>query len=453
MRVEVITDERGRRLAIKRADDPVEAARLRREADLLDVATHPGLVELVDFVDGPQAALSTTYVEGGTLAGDCALEPEEVAGAAAAVASTLADLHGLGLVHGAVAPEHVLLDGDGRPVLCSVGYGGLAGERRPAAPGVAEQFVDSARADEDPLDPTADVYGAGALVVFLLAKANGRARGGPADALRRVAERATSPVVADRPTARQLADDIHDQVPGARLPRSARAPVASPRLDRSELYGHQRPLEAWRKAQAPISHPSRGRLRAGVAAMAVIGAVAVGLVALRGGVSPPEPSAEPVLTTVPTPAPSGVTSSVAPTTSVPRATTTLPRAGCPGVSGPLTADVDGDGCADEVRYVGGVVEGAGRRWQVGEADDVIALGDWSCTGSRTLAVLRPASGEVFAFSGWASADHQVEAPLLARVAGGRALRAADLDADGCNELVVERADGAPAVLRAPRSGR
>ena len=96
---------------------------------------------------------------------------------------------------------------------------------------------------------------------------------------------------------------------------------------------------------------------------------------------------------------------------------------------------------------------AGRRWQVGEADDVIAVGDWSCTGSRSLAVLRPGSGEVFAFTGWATADHRAEAPLLARVAGGRALRAADLDGDGCNELVVERAEGAPAVLRAPRSGR
>jgi hypothetical protein len=106
-----------------------------------------------------------------------------------------------------------------------------------------------------------------------------------------------------------------------------------------------------------------------------------------------------------------------------------------------------------VRFSGGVVEAAGLRWQMGEADDVIAVGDWSCSGGRSLAVLRPGTGEVYAFTGWASADRELEAPLVARVAGGRALRAADLDADGCNELVVERAEGAPAVLRAGRNGR
>ena len=63
---------------------------------------------------------------------------------------------------------------------------------------------------------------------------------------------------------------------------------------------------------------------------------------------------------------------------------------------------------------------------------------------------RWAVGEVFTFEGWATADHDVRAPLLARVPGGQTVRAADLDADGCNELVVERVGAAPAVLRASR---
>jgi hypothetical protein len=122
------------------------------------------------------------------------------------------------------------------------------------------------------------------------------------------------------------------------------------------------------------------------------------------------------------------------------------------VDGPLAADVDGDGCAESVRFADGVAEAAGALWSVGRADDVVAVGDWSCSGVRTLAVLRPGTGEVFAFSGWASAGHDLQAPRVGQVAGGSGLRAADLDGDGCNELVVERVADAPAVLRAPRAG-
>ncbi len=121
MRVDVVTDERGRRLAVKRAEDGQDAARLRREADLLDAATHPGLIEVVELVDGSEAVLSTMHLDGGSFGKDRAFDIEEIGGAVAAVASTVADLHGMGLVHGAIAPDHVLLDADGRPVLCSLG--------------------------------------------------------------------------------------------------------------------------------------------------------------------------------------------------------------------------------------------------------------------------------------------------------------------------------------------
>jgi hypothetical protein len=120
------------------------------------------------------------------------------------------------------------------------------------------------------------------------------------------------------------------------------------------------------------------------------------------------------------------------------------------VEGVLSADVDGDGCAEEVRIADGVVEAGASRWAVGEAADVVAIGDWTCSGSRSLAVLRPRTGEVFTFAAWASAERDVEAPLLARIEGGRSLRAADLDSDGCHELIVERTVGAPTVLRADR---
>src|SRR5881398_1654250 len=99
MRVDTSSIEQpgGRRQVVKAAEGPDDAARLRREADLLEVAAHPGLVEAIAFTDGSAPALRTAYV-GDSLADGAALDVHEVAGVVAAVAATLADLHDLGLV-------------------------------------------------------------------------------------------------------------------------------------------------------------------------------------------------------------------------------------------------------------------------------------------------------------------------------------------------------------------
>jgi hypothetical protein len=86
---------------------------------------------------------------------------------------------------------------------------------------------------------------------------------------------------------------------------------------------------------------------------------------------------------------------------------------------------------------------------VGEAGDRVVTGDWWCDGDPALALLRPGSGEVFVFGRWASAGADVEASPAGRFAGATALRAADLDGDGCGELVVERGDASPAVALVP----
>ena len=121
------------------------------------------------------------------------------------------------------------------------------------------------------------------------------------------------------------------------------------------------------------------------------------------------------------------------------------------MAGALTADVDGDGCPDAVSMQDGVVLAGTRRWLVGTAADTAAVGDWWCTGQRSLAVLDLDTGNVFAFAGWANPGHEVPAPLVGEVAGGRSLRAADVDGDGCNELIVERASGSPGVLHVPKA--
>ncbi len=431
MQVEEEVDDRGRRVAVKRANGPEEAARLRREADLLEVAAHPGLVELVALEDGPATTLRTLWVGGPSLAGVRPLDVDEVAGVVAATASTLADLHAVGLVHGAVGPAHVVLDEDGRPVLCGLGSGGLAGE--PCGP------------DGAVLDPASDVANLGELLSALMATATGRVKGAGADALRRLADRACGPA-SNRPTARELADAVHDAVAGARLPSPTEqpGPVEAPAPVRPALEGLRRPV-----LPRPVVAPRR-RVRlagAGILAGAGVGAGVLLLGTTQASPTVPRSEAAPVVATTEVAAPTSAPEPVVPTTG---ARPTVP-AGCPALEGPLSADVDGDGCADPVGYADGVVEAAGRRWAVGEAGDVVALGDWTCVGRRSLAVLRPSTGEVFAFTGWAAPGVDVQAPLVGRVAGGQALRAADLDGDGCNELVVERSAGAPAVLH-PRRG-
>lgn len=462
MRVEFVEGALGRKEARKRAETVAEAVRVRREADLLDVATHPGLVEVAGFDDGEFPELRTSRIDGSRLADHSTLEVEEAAGVVAAVAATLADLHGMGLVHGAVAPEHVLLDGDGRPVLCSLGYGGLVGEGPPTVPSLAPAFLDPRRTGGEVLDPSFDVFGLGAVLASLLPKASSQGRAGSVDALRRIAGQAS-----DGPggiTARQVADAVHDAVPGARLPGATPPPVPPrPRSDPLATRRHLSPLEGWRRAQKGRGSPSpRTRLTRSA------GVVLVALAALGGGllvwgrgrpspgpadvVMPPASTGLSVTTVATTTAvsttvirPATTTASTASTTAAPR------RPGCPAVAGPLSADVDGDGCPDAVRFDGGVVEAAGRRWAVGEPGDVIGVGDWTCAGTRSVAVLRPRTGQVFAFSGWATASRDLTAALVGEVAGGQALRAADIDGDGCNELVVERRSGAPAVLHPPRS--
>ncbi|MFN2606752.1 MAG: hypothetical protein ABR511_02465, partial [Acidimicrobiales bacterium] len=243
-------------LATKVAHTPVDAVRLVAEAEILATAQMPGVVELVGLEgDADHPVLVTTRVDGPDLARLTDLAAAEIAGLLAAVATVLADLHGLGIVHGAVVADHVVVGPDGRPVLCGFGYGGRSGEPPVAEAPLPETAADPARAPGDPLSPASDVYALGALLQALLSvpPAGGPAdarRGRPAagrrrlrrprarrnrrpapaersarDALRAVAARALAADPALRLSARSLAAAVGAAVPGARLPR--RSPARS----------------------------------------------------------------------------------------------------------------------------------------------------------------------------------------------------------------------------------
>jgi hypothetical protein len=111
----------------------------------------------------------------------------------------------------------------------------------------------------------------------------------------------------------------------------------------------------------------------------------------------------------------------------------------------LHADVDADGCDDEVSFVDGVLTAGSTRMRVGAAGDQVALGRWTC-GQTAVALLRPSTGEVFRFDGWATPTKSVPAVALGRIEGAVGLRAEPKDGGRCDDLAITRASGPPVLL-------
>jgi hypothetical protein len=125
--------------------------------------------------------------------------------------------------------------------------------------------------------------------------------------------------------------------------------------------------------------------------------------------------------------------------------TTVPSAPCVVLSGATTGP---GACVEPVRVAGTTVLVGDRRFEVGRPGDVVVLGDWDCDGGATPAVLRPDTGEVFVFNGWAAAAHPVAVPSSGRVAGAKVLLVEE--ADGCAVLLAERADGSRLAVATER---
>lgn len=391
------------------------AARLRAVAERLARAAHPGVVQLVSSA-GSDDRWEVQLVHAGRPVELLAPLPStQVAGLAAAVAATLADLHATGVVHGHLDGSHVLVSADGRPVLCGFG------------------------ADDGGAAPPDDVAALGALIVRLLGpdpegevvpeRRWGR-RG--ADWARRslllLADHACAEPASRRPTASRLAASIASTIPGA-------PPVAT----RGEVVGEPGvaadPLDALRATSATPRDRSPGR----PLAAAVVAALTLGGIVFAAGVL-----RSPVTTaTRPAPPPSDTPPTTAPATTGPPA---RPPAPCP-VEGDLGAPV---GCGPVV--VEGIVATVGpHRFEVGQPGDRVVVGDWDCDGVVTAAALRPSTGEVFVFPGWTNGPDVVVRPA-ARVADAVDLVAAapvDRRGEPCPSLVVRLRDGSlePVVLR------
>ena len=355
------TGEDGRPVLVKEGDPE----RLRREAVVLTVARQPGVVEVVAEDEG---RLVLRWVGSRTLA-DLRPTVEHGAALAAALAAVVADLHAAGVRHGRITPERVVLDGDGRPVVCGFGAAALAGEAGPTPADDVACVGEVLRAlvgSDTELEPIPD-------------RRFGARRpwpGGLRRALLNLADQATADDPARRPTARALAASIADLVPTPEPEDRRRLP--------------------WRP----------------VLAAAVV--VTVAGVATAGR-APLDASGAPTSTTA---------------------------APCPEVDAPA-ADHDGDGCPSTIDVDGAVVAVDGVRYAVGAAGDAVAVDDWDCDGVATPAVVRPSTGEVFVFDGWASPSRQLVVTPVTTVADATGVEGA-----GCGELVVVDGDGGRTVVPA-----
>lgn len=198
------------------------------EAALLERLQHDHVLRLHDSIaltDG-RVALVVELARGGTLGALVAarghLTPGEVVTVLSPLARALADLHGVGVVHGDVSPGNVLFLAGGKPVLADLGVSRVAGDRPQEAWGtggfVAPEVLDGGRAG-----PAADAYAIGALAWLSLAGAPpGPAPVRPAlatlvpDVPEAMADAVTAALAGDpsrRPTCAELALALFDAAP------------------------------------------------------------------------------------------------------------------------------------------------------------------------------------------------------------------------------------------------
>ncbi|WP_436792679.1 hypothetical protein [Actinospongicola halichondriae] len=185
------------------------------------------------------------------------------------------------------------------------------------------------------------------------------------------------------------------------------------------------------------SGPSRRLLIAVATVLLVLGAIAGSVIARAVdpfGAESASAAPDPATTTTITETPDGTDGR--PTTPPP-----LP-AGCTDVAlaGP---DGDGDGCPDDVQLTGRVATVGDVDVELGRVGDLVVIADSDCDGIATPVVLRPESGEVFAFPGW-SLDEAIEVAATAVVEDAVSIGTGDDSA--CPDVVVTTATGDEIVV-------
>ncbi len=474
---QIRVDHTGDRPSVVKSASPGPAAdRLQRESTALEAAQHPGVVTFASFThDAHGVELRTRFCGSRTLANAGHLPVERIAGMMAALATTVADLHELGVSHGRLTPDHVLIATDGRPVLC----------------GLAEACLKAGASERNE-----DVAQLGALVRDLLAPHDNAApipdtrlgrratwAGYHRRALLNLADQATADDPLIRPTARQLAHNLRTTVPGATLLDSLPSGSGQdlPFADDDEPTGASHALRRWTTGMSrgrPDRLTTLGAGAAGIILVATVGAIVL---------APDDPAAQPDPHSRATSIPEATSTTGATETSIPSrlTTTTSPptlssppttststtslsqsepvrhrdsealeaegetpdstrspgsgiaeAAGCSTITGDSDAALaSGAPCPVTLAFGDGVLTVGDDHFELGLADAAVAIGDFGCTGSIQAAVLDRARGDVYVFSDWASSTQSATTTALRRIEAGSRLLA-EPGTTGCHRLVA-----------------
>lgn len=293
----------------------------------------------------------------------------------AALATTLADLHEIGVVHLAVEPEHVLIDGDGRPVLCGFGSARYACATSPEG---WHQFGEWCRNDVMALakllaEGGGDSLGGRASSV-LAAAAHGQVRRGlrgrPIDArhLAGVLAAAATATTVERERGVEVLRYRALSTPSARDPAVASAGAGA--------------------GAAAGAGACAGRRRT---AMILGGSLAATGIAVATTVWPTKASRP---ATARQPQQRALSSSVGP---------------CPAQD---------QGCSPIVTRAGLVAPGV----TVVGISGVTVVGRWDCRATATPAVLDPRTGNLWVFDSWPASGQKSVGRLVTKVHGGSTLQ-------------------------------
>jgi hypothetical protein len=109
------------------------------------------------------------------------------------------------------------------------------------------------------------------------------------------------------------------------------------------------------------------------------------------------------------------------------------------------ADVDGDGCPDEIAIDAGAINVAGHHFVMTvDPADVVVVGDWDCDGVATPAVLRVPSGAIDVVDHWpTNGESTITARRVTVIDGADSAEARPRAEPGCATLAV----GTPAGVQ------
>jgi eukaryotic-like serine/threonine-protein kinase len=151
--------------------DPAALDRLRHEARLLRGLAHPNIVAVHDFVEEPEGAfLVSEYVDGAPLTAVLTTHGQLGAESALAVLrgalTGLGFAHRLGVVHGDISLDNIMLTVDGTSKLIDFGVASPTGQARVAG---TPAFISPEAVLGSPRTTASDVYSAAAVLWTLLA--------------------------------------------------------------------------------------------------------------------------------------------------------------------------------------------------------------------------------------------------------------------------------------------